>query len=145
MVKTSFPPKIKNKARCPLSAQLFSIELQILTSSIKQETKVNCRCIKKKGRTVTICRRFGLRDAHPQGIIIKLLRVNMWVSWDINTACKNDHISIYSQWTCGNQIKIIFVRVQRNEILVYNNVCQNYKTLMKAIKGSLSEWRDIPC
>ena len=150
---------IRNKTRCPLLSLLFNIVLEILAIAIREEEEIKGIQIEKEEVKLSLSADdMILYMENPKDNIRKLLELisefSKVAGYKINTqkslAClytnnENSERGIKEPIpfiTATKRIKYLGINLPKETKELYT---ENYKTLMKEIKGDINRWRDIPC
>ena len=154
-----FPLRSGTRQGCPLSPQLFNTVLEVLATAIREEKEIKGISIgKEKVKLSLFADDMILYIENPKDATRKLLELinefgkvagykmnaqNSLAFLYTNDEKSEREIKETLQFTIATKrIKYVGINLPREIKDLY---AENYKTLMKEIKGDTNRWRDIPC
>ena len=155
----TFPLRSGTKQECPLSPLLFNIVLEVLAVAIREEKETNGIQIRKEEVKFSLfADDMILYIENPNDSIRKLLELisefSKVAGYKISTQkslaflytnnAKSERAINESTpfTTATKRIKYLGINLPKEIKELYT---ENYKTLMKEIKGNINIWREIPC
>ena len=154
-----FPLRSGTRQGCPLSPLLFNIVLEVLATTIREEKEIKGTQIRKEEiKLLLFADDMILYTEHPKDSIRKLLELisefSKVAGYKINTQKSLAFLYTNNEksqreikesipfTTATKRIKYIGMNLPKETKELYT---ENYKILMKEIKGDINRWRDIPC
>ena len=159
----AFSLKSGRRQKCPLLPLLFNVVVEVLATAIRDEKEIKGIQIRKeKGKLSLFADGMMLYIENSKYSIRKLLElINEFrkvAEYKINKQkplaflyMNNENLERTIKESIPFTILILFIAIRRIKYLGINLpketkelYTQNYKTLMKEIKGDINRWRDIP-
>ena len=154
----AFPLKSGTRQECPLSPLLFNIVLEVLAIAIREEKEINGIQIRKEVKLSPFADDMMLYIENPKDSIRKLLELISEFS-KVARYKANTQKSLAFLYTnnekseraikepipftiATERIKNLGINLLKEKKELYT---ENYKTLMKEIKGKINRWRNVPC
>ena len=155
----AFPLRSGTRQGCPLSPLLFTIDLEVLATAIREEKEIKeIEIGKQEVKLSLFAEDMILYIENPKGATRKLLElINEFgkvAGHKINAQKSLAFLYINDEESeretketlpfniARKRIKYLGVNVPKETKDLY---AENYKTLMKEIKDDTNRWRDIPC
>ena len=155
----AFPLKSGTRQGCPLSSLLFNIVLEVLPTAIREEKEIKgIQSGKEEVKLSLFADDMILCIENPKDSIRKLLELisefSKVTGYKINTQKSLAFLYTNNEkseraikesipFTIATKInKYLLINLPKETKELYT---ENYKTLMKEIKGDINRQRDIPC
>ena len=152
----AFPQRSGTKQGCSSSPLLFNKALEMLAMAIREEKEIEGIQIGKEVKHSLFADYIILYIENPKDMIRKLLELISEFSKGYKTIYRN-HLHSYTLAMkklereikesipfiiAMKRIKYLGINLPKETKELYT---ENYKTLMKEMKGEINRWRDIPC